>query len=115
MDILLYSGIAMMINFVAHHITSMSYRDLPFEERQNRSMVMLIILGLAIMILEKTLLQEDKYNNPAVNKGLLIGGLLLIGTGILTNWSNMVDEMRLFISGLCLGGLIYYAYNRDKF
>ena len=103
-----------MINFVAHHITSMTYRELSFEDRQNRSMVMLIVLGIAILILEKTLLQEKKYHNAVVNKGLLVGGLLLIGTGILSNWTNMVDEMRLFLSGIGLAILVYVAYNRNN-
>ena len=104
-------AIAIIYNIFVHHLTSMMYRDNAYEQKFSNTLTTLFVAGVAGVVIGKVFLPGSKsYNNPAVNQGFFVGGLLLIVTSLFVNWENMGEEVRLVMTGLVLGALIWFAY-----
>lgn len=105
-------AIAISYNLFVHHLASMLYRETPYEEKYNKTITFVFISGIIGIILSKLLLKKGQtYHDSVVSMGLGIGGVLLIITSILANWTNMSDDIKLCISALMFGGLIWYFYH----
>lgn len=116
----IYILIAIFYNIFIHHLASMVYKDLPFEEKFRKTTVFLFLAGILAIIISKCFLDENKkYSNSLVSKGLSLGGFILIATVIFVNWEHMTDIFRLALSGFFFFGIIWLAYyypylNDDK-
>jgi len=112
LDIFVYTTIAISYNIFVHHLATTIYKDLPFDEKYNKSLVFIFIAGLIGIVVSKLILKKgSEYTKSVVSMGLGIGGAILIVTSIITNWNNLADEIRLFLSALVFGVLVYYFYN----
>ena len=108
-DITLAFSIVIVYNIFVHILASISFKDEQFEEKQKNTTLMLIIFGV-VGIVASILLFEQYYSNKIVSNGLFYGGIILIITAILANWSNISTIMKLALAGLALGLLIWYSF-----
>jgi len=116
-DIFIYASIAILYNLFVHNLASMTYKDLQYDEKHNSTIIMLIIFGAIGVFVSKAINKHKKYDNKYAKNGLYYGGILLILTALLTNWSDIGGEFRLFGVGIIFGLLIWYSYkidNKDK-
>jgi len=103
-------SIAIIYNMFIHHFISMICKDLSYEEKYYRSLSFVFITGIFALIVSKIYVKHN-----TVKKGLFYGGLLLIITGIFTNWTGMTEQLKLIVSGSILVGLIWYSHSKlDK-
>lgn len=114
-DGVLYISVALLYNLLIHNLASISYRDLPYNEKLSNSTIMLILFGGIGILVSKLINERNKeLRNSFVSKGLYLGGILLILTAIFANWDKITEEIKLLsIAGL-LGGIIWYGYKRNK-
>ena len=111
-DVLVYIIIALILNIFAHQVACSAYKNCPYDEKYEKSMILLFVLGISAIVSSNFLIKRDqKYSESVVSIGMTLGGLLLILTVIVVNWGDMTDEIRLFISGLFLIFVLYYFYN----
>lgn len=115
LNIIVYSSIAVLFNIFAHNLTSRLYENLGYQEKYQKTVTTLFIIGIFGIIMSKLVLKDNQqYNKSVVSMGLSIGGVLLIITAILANWENIEDDIRIVISGLAFVTLIYIAYKYDE-
>ena len=115
LDIAVYSLIAISYNIFIHHLTTMLYKDLPYEQKYSKSITFLVIAGLVGIIASRCILDEQAiYSESVVSMGLGIGGALLLATVVLINWENLDDIIKIGISGSIFVALLYYFYQRDQ-
>lgn len=112
-DILIYTSIAITYNLFVHNLASITYQDSQYEEKHDSTIIMLIIFGAIAIIVSRVINKNKEYNNKYAKNGLYYGGILLITTALLTNWSDIGGELRLLGAGLVLGLLIWYSYKID--
>lgn len=114
-DIVLYISVALLYNLLIHNIASLTYKDLPYNEKVANITIMLILFGGIGILLSKLINERNKeLKDSFVSKGLFWGGVLLIITAIFANWNKINEEVKLLsIAGL-FGGLIWYGYKRNK-
>ena len=114
LDIILYSGIAIAYNLFVHNLASMTYEDLQYDEKQEGTLVLLVIFGIMGIAISKLFIEKKKkYKNSVVSKGLFYGGILLILTAIFSNWENMAEQIKFFIISIIFVYLIWYGYKKD--
>ncbi|ARF09543.1 hypothetical protein Indivirus_1_166 [Indivirus ILV1] len=114
-DIVLYISVALLYNLLIHSLASISYRDLPYNEKLANSTIMLILFGGIGILISKLIDERNKeLKNSFVSKGLYFGGILLIVTAIFANWDKITEEIKLFTIAGLLGGIIWYGYNKNK-
>jgi|SRR3989304_8159794 len=112
---LLDNGIILLIaafyNLLVHHLGSMMYNDLLFEDKVQKTIVFLLIAGIAGLVFGFIILKPGQsYKDSVVSKGLGLGGIILIITSFLGNWENMTDQGKLLISSLLFVGLIIFSH-----
>jgi Ca2+/Na+ antiporter len=111
-DITLYLSIAIIYNLFVHNLASMSYKDLQYEDKQDKTIVMLIIFGIIGIAFSKLVIDKNnKYKNSIVSQGLYFGGILLILTAIFTNWQSLTEELKLLLISVVFGLIVWYSYN----
>ncbi len=114
LNITVSTTIAILYNLLVHHLTSMTFRDMPYEEKINKSITFILVAGILGVVMSKMLFKpkkKDKKNGKpsVVSNGLWLGGLLLIVTSIFVNWQTMSDDIKLIMVAATLFGLIYYS------
>jgi hypothetical protein len=109
-DIMIYAIIALTYNLFVHNLSSLAYQDLQYEEKHNNTIIMLIIFGVIGIAVSKFINNKKKYDNKYVKNGLYYGGIILILTALLTNWTEFGGEVQLLAITLCLGLAVWYAY-----
>lgn len=105
MDLCVYVIIAVCYNLFIHQVTSMLYKDCTYDEKYKKSLTFLFIAGLAAIIVAKSSIKKQ-----IVSIGLTLGGAILILTSIIVNWKNMTDEIKLCMSAVGFGIVIWYFY-----
>ena len=108
-----YITIAICYNLFIHHIVNIMYKDLPFDEKFDKSISFIFIAGILAIVFSK-LIQKDAFTESVLCMGFFIGGLLLIITALWVNWDNLSDEMRMILSISVFGTILWYAYKYDK-
>lgn len=103
-------GIAIFYNLLIHHITSMMYVDLPYEEKLSKTVVFLFMAGISAIVVALLVVKGDqKMSESVVSQGLALGGAILIVTSIVANWDNVSQEVKVCLSTISFGALIYYS------
>lgn len=109
LEIPAYTVISIAYNFFIHHLSTIIYRDMPFEEKYYKNITFLFIAGLTSIVLAKILFQKRILKN-----GITLGGIILILTSLVGNWENINDEIKLVISGASLLIILIYFNRKDK-
>jgi len=113
-DIVLIGSIAIVFNFFIHSLASVTFKDLQFNERNTKTITMIIFFGIMALVITQFIIDRHKqYNNSIVSKGFKLGGLLLIFTALFANWNSVQDELKLFLMGAALATIIWYCYRSD--
>lgn len=101
--------VSLLYNGFFHKLTQVMYGRQPFDQNRYNSIVTLITIGIASLIFYK--LVEDESIDVKINKNILksikYGGLLLIFSGIMNNWTDMNETIKLLLIGLTIGGIFY--------
>ena len=105
---LVFISISLIYNLFIHYLTSMMYKDLPYAEKHNKTVVLLVVAGIIGIFLGKVVLKRKQ--DGVVDRGLFIGGIMLVFTGFIANWENISDEIKLFASGVGLIIVIWLSY-----
>lgn len=108
-----YITIAICYNLFIHHIVNIMYKDLPFDEKFDKSISFIFVAGILAIVLSK-LIQKDSFTESVLCMGFFIGGVLLVLTSLWVNWDNLSDEMRMVLSISVFGAILWYAYKYDK-
>lgn len=112
LDIGVYISIALAYNIFAHSLITSLYKDIPYGERYNKTIVMLLIFGVGALILSKLLLRDgQEYGDSVVSMGLGIGGGLLIFSALIGNWENMATDLKMYISAAIFIVIFWTSYN----
>lgn len=112
-DIFIYASIALIYNLFVHNLASITYEDLQYDEKHDNTIIMLIIFGIAGLIVSRCINNNKKYSNKYASSGLYYGGIVLLITALLSNWSDIGNEIRVVGFSLLLGLLIWYTYKID--
>lgn len=108
-----YIVIAICYNLFIHHVTNVMYKDLPFDEKFDKSVIFLFVAGIFAIVVSK-LIQKDSFSESVLCMGFFVGGILLILTSMWVNWDHMNDDMRIIISIIIFSGILWYAYKYDS-
>ena len=114
LDITVYITIAISYNLFIHHLATILYKDLPFEERFDSSIMFIFIMGIVGLVISRIIIgtnKEVEMKDSVLSMGFGIGGLLLVLTAIIVSWEKMSDDLRLIISTGVFVGLVYVFYN----
>lgn len=112
LDITVYSAIAISYNLFIHHLATILYKDLPFEERFDSSIMFIFIMGIVGLVIARIIINPDmRLSESVLSMGFGIGGLLLVLTAIVVSWEKMSDDLRLIISTGIFVGLVWVFYN----
>lgn len=107
-------SIAIMYNLLVHSMASMMYRDFPYIDKHNNTLLFIIIAGIIGIATSKLLFSDNKkYKNSILSKGMFYGGIILIATAIIANWEDATDEIKIGSIGSGLLFLIWLSY-KDK-
>lgn len=113
-DIVLYTGIALVYNLFVHFLATISYSDLQYDEKHQNTLIMLVLFGgIGILVAKIMDDKNKKYKNKYVSTGLYYGGILLLLTALFASWDSIGEEMKLFLVGAILVLLIWYGYKRE--
>ena len=112
LDKAVYIGIAVFYNLFVHHLINSFYKDLPFDEKFNKSTTFIFMAGIFGIVLSKILLKEGhQYTTSVMSMGFGIGGCLLMLTAIFVNWENLSDDIKLCISAFLFTSTKSYLYD----
>jgi hypothetical protein len=104
--------IAILFNMFFHKFTDFYYKDLIFEERYKKSIVMLFIVGILGVVIGK-LYMIDKFNKN-LSYGVMIGGVLVVLSAMGNNWQYMDETGKLCTIGILLAASMYYFNNKKN-
>lgn len=94
-----------------HHMASVMYKDLPFDQKNINTITLLIISGVVGIVLGKLILSKDKeLKNSSVENGLTYGGWILIITALFVKWQNTTDGLKLILTACFLIYVIWLSY-----
>lgn len=111
-DNIIIITIAIVFNMFTHYMASVMFKDYPFQEKYNMSVTLLFICGIMGLVIGKLVINENKYKNNVVSNGLYHGGIILIISGLLLNWNDMNDVIKLTVTACAIIGLIFYSYKK---
>lgn len=101
-----------MYNLFVHNLAQILYQDLQYDDKQNNTILLLMIFGVAGIIIAEMLKRNKKYKNKYVSTGLKYGGIALILTVLVASWNDMGNELKLLGFGILFGLLIWYCYKK---
>lgn len=102
-----------MYNIFLHNAANIIYKDLPFDEKQSKIILFLIVCGILGIILSEYLLAKKRFfENETVMSGFWYGGIILTVSTIGLNWNIMSDDMKLYLMGIIFICIIIYTYQR---
>jgi H+/Cl- antiporter ClcA len=113
-DIFIYVCIALLYNLFVHNLASITYEELQYDDKHDNTIIMLVIFGIAGIFVARCINNNKKYNNKYASTGLYYGGILLLVTALLNNWSDIGNEMRVVGFSMLLGLLIWYTYKIEN-
>lgn len=102
-NIIIYIIIALLYNFFVHNLASVMYKDLQFDEKQSRTIMLIMIFGCVGIVVGKLYEPRNKF----AGNGLILGGIFLLLTVLINYWSSIDDSIKLFGTA---GLLILAAY-----
>jgi len=106
-----YIAIGFVYNILFHKIGNVMYTDLDAEERKKHIITMIFMSGILGVVTGTMLVSDDfEYKNPVVGNGLRIGGIFLIFSSIINNWSGMGDHIKVGLLSCLLLVLIKESY-----
>lgn len=114
--ILLSITIAILYNVFFNYLSSVIYSDLPFQERQDRTIVTLFLGGILGLIAASYIVKRNKTStnkSSITSTGLKIGGLLLVLTSLIGSWDSINNDFKVCLAGLGLSAMMWMAYNMD--
>ncbi len=120
LNVTVSTTIAILYNLFVHHLTSIIFKNNVYQDKINRSIILILISGIIGVVMSKLLFKSKKKNRKSVvSNGLWLGGILLIVTSIFVNWQGLSDDIKLLMVGVTLAGLIYYSkhtleYDEDE-
>jgi hypothetical protein len=108
-------GISLMIavfyNMFFHKLGNVLYNDLEFQQRKENTISVIFIAGIIGLSIGYLLCLDDfEYQSLSVGHGLQIGGVFLLVSSLLNNWTEMDDGLKLIMLGIMMSGSIYYFY-----
>lgn len=113
LDIIITITIAIMYNLLVHSIASAGFKDMQYSEKQQNTIIMMVIFGAIGVLVSKYLEKKNKIQTN-ISKGLLYGGILLVIMAIMINWSDIASELRMFVIVLIFGIIVWYDYYRNN-
>ncbi|AYV78405.1 MAG: hypothetical protein Edafosvirus12_4 [Edafosvirus sp.] len=109
-DALFAIPIAIIYDVLCYKIADVSFKDLPYKDKFQNTLTFLFVAGLIAIIIGQTLFKTNSnYKNPILQKGFVLGGILLIIYTILMNWDKMTDENKLLIIVIIFGMLLWWV------
>jgi hypothetical protein len=115
LNITMSTMIAILYNLFVHHLTSSLFKNNDYEDKINKSIILLLISGTLAVVMSKLLFTPNNSKNKkqkntyVVSNGLWLGGILLIVTSIFVNWQDLSEDIKLIMIGVTLVSLIYYS------
>lgn len=99
--------IAIIYNVGAHLIASNTSKELDYNDRIGRTVLVLLAAG-AVAVFTATRIKKTnkKRKNLVLAQGLWYAGLMLIVTPLLLIWTGVSNDMKLVLLMLMLGLLV---------
>lgn len=111
-DLSVYITIAICYNLVIHQLTTIIYKDLPYDEKYNKGLTFIFIAGILGIVVSRLIIKNNaNKRDQVISTGLALGGLLLILTSIFVNWNEMTEDIKLYLTAGTFCILIWYLYN----
>ncbi len=85
-----------------------------FSERVQKTFVISLVVGLAMIGLGLSIFGTGKLKNGAMEIAFYGTGGLLIFTSTVFNWDKMDDQTKIVILGIVTLYLIMYSYHKNK-
>ena len=103
--------VALTLNLVAHMIASNTSKELTYEDKVNRTVMVLATIGLVAVFTAKRIKGSDKQNRKYLvfAQGLWYGGLLLILTPLLVVWGGVENDMKIVLLTILMGLIVCYT------
>lgn len=110
-DFTVGSIIGFILYILVISVSRSATSDLEFNEKTQKIFIINFITGLCLLCLAYTTFSKGgKLYNRSMKTGLLISGFCLSLNTIIINWDFLSDNTRIFLIGLSLAIVIWYAY-----
>lgn len=110
-DIMIAILFAIILNIFVHQLAFVLNSNLQYNEKFQRSLIVILIFGILSLVLGNTIFKSNKkYKNKVLRYGLNIGGVFMIIFSTVANWDKMDDVTKLIVFALLLFGIIWYVY-----
>lgn len=108
--------VALIYNAFFHKLTQILYGGLPFNENKTKSVQALLIIGIISLVLYKLHVEGSLPININKNiiKAVKYGGLLLLFSAIMNNWTGMDETVKLLLLGTALVAIVYFTREKNK-
>lgn len=115
-DILISISISILYVFFIQKISEMTIKDLEYNERIQKEIIISLIGGIVGYIIAIYLLEIKKYKikNKAVKYGILLGSTFIIINALIFNWLIIDNDIKLFIIGCLLIFFIFISYKMNE-
>lgn len=112
-DLLFGIPIGILYNLFFDKYITMSYNELAYNERIQKTYTTMFIGSVIGFIIGNTLFYLHKrFKNSIVRMGLNIGSAILLFQSVIGNWDKIQDDTKLIFFGLILGLAIWYSYSK---
>lgn len=114
-DIAIAVPLGVIYNVFIHKLTSVILSGMEYEEKYQRSLILIFCAGIVgIIIAQIIFAKKSYYKNRPMRYGMIFGSVLLIIYSLITNWEKMNDNTKLILMGIIMMGLIWYCYYGSK-
>ncbi len=110
-DIIIAIPIGVVYNFIVNRAINVSFGQMAYSEKYQKSLIFMFVIGLIGMILAFTLFKNHPmFKNRPLRMGLIFGSSILIFYSMITNWEKMDDITKIIMFGIILISLVWYSY-----
>jgi hypothetical protein len=103
--------LGIVVNLFVHLLASILTNDLPYDEKFQRSLIIIFIFGLLSLTIALTLFRTSKqFKNSVMQYGLGFGGTMMLFYSTFANWAKMEDWTKLIVISTIVFGMIWYIY-----
>lgn len=100
--------VAVSYNMMSHCIVSGVTKDLSYDNKISKTVIAIVVAGvLAIVIAKKIEDKEGDRDKQVLSRGLWYGGLLLVITPVVAQWTGVTFDMQMVTLVLLLGGIVW--------
>jgi hypothetical protein len=99
---------SIIYNSFFYQIINILYKNIPFEEKKNKSVILLVIGGIIGIVLTNLHFEQIDNDYKPIKLGIRYGSYFLLVSTFINYYELMNNETRLFFTISIFSSIIYY-------